>query len=453
MRPLRNLRVRFAALTTIVFFAGIMAYDAFVFVTLDFFLHASVRDSLRLGAEQIVVSLDPDSGKLKMPSRLIDLSDDVRSVNLFTVALLDEGCHPLMQEGPFASDLPKPESAPSRPFYQIVDPDLYVYTMPISAKGKTVGIIQFAQSTETIERVLKGLLAVLAISLPFFMLGSACCGYFLAARLLRPIDVMTRTARKFSEEDLSARLGLPETDDELGRLATTFDEMLARIETSFTHYRQFTADASHELRTPVSVMQAILSVTNRRPRTVEEYRAAMDDLKAAADRLESLVAALMAMSREDMAPAVPTSRVDVSDLLLGTLESLRPLADDKGLSLIPNIGPNLAATGDSDALLHVFINVVDNAIKYTERGSVTVRAEAVDGGISIEVADTGIGIEASNVPRIFDRFFRADRSRTTGGSGLGLAISRAIVERHGGTIGAKSSPGVGTTVRIFLPAR
>jgi Signal transduction histidine kinase len=446
-----KIRLRFALWATALVFAAIALYGAFVFFTMDVFLHASTRDSLRLAAEQVASSLEVESGAIQMPEHLWESSQRRSGHGLAAVCLIDKDGNYLLREGWAAGLVPHIPQSQSQSRFQLFEPDLAVYSLPLNRDGAALGFVQVAQSTEGLEHMLKELLAVLALTLPFFLVASAASGYFLASRLLSPIDLMTRTARKFSEEDLSARIGLVETDDEIGRLAETFDEMLERIEDSFTRYRQFTADASHELRTPISVIQAILEVTKRRPRSVDEYRAAMDDLGAAAFRLEKLVSALMTLSRADMDAPIARSEVDLSDLLQGSVDSLRPLAEEKGLAISAELESGLSVEGDSDALIQVFVNVIGNAIKYTESGSIFVRAKAKADGAEIEVRDTGIGMPESELPRIFDRFYRVDRSRASGGSGLGLAISRSIVERHGGRIGARSELGVGTSISITLP--
>jgi Signal transduction histidine kinase len=445
----KSLRFRFALWSTVFVFAAVSLYGAFVFFTMDYFLHASTRESLRLSAEQISASLEVESGLIQSPEHLWEASNERAGHGLAAVRVVDRNGTPIVREGWAEPRLPRISEGYSKSGYRLVEPDLATLSLPIVKGGAQVGFVQVAQSTEALERMLKTLLLVLAFSLPIFLFGSAASGYFLATRLLKPIDVMTRTARRISEEDLSARIDLPPSDDELGRLAATFDEMLERLDGSFTRYRQFTADASHELRTPVAVINAILEVTKRRPRTVEEYQAAMRDLESAAGRLESLVSALMTLSRSDM--GAPASMVDVGDLLLGSVDSLRPLAEEKGLSISMDIAPGLAMLGDSDALVQVFINVIGNAIKYTSRGQVAVSAVDCGGEIRIEVRDSGIGIEAAELPRIFDRFYRVERSRSADGFGLGLAIARAIVERHRGSIEAESELGVGTIVRILLP--
>jgi len=451
-RRLHNtLRVRFILLTMTLFFLAIIMYGAFVYITMNIFLHDSVKNSLNAVADQVIGSIEFSSGKIQVPENLEETLRKDKQGNLFTQRLLDPQGKTLLAEGQYISLLPPIEINKKQPSYQMIEPDLYIYTEPVKLDDNVLGFVQIAQSTENIENMLKQLLLVLAVSLPFFLLGSAVIGFFIVTRLLKPIDLMTRTARRFSEEELSARINLPQTGDELGRLADTFDEMLTRIEASFKSHRQFTADASHELRTPVSVIQAILSVTKRRPRTNAEYQSAMEDLGIAANRLESLVSALLTMSRSEMQKPGIADQIDLSEILPGILESLRPLAEEKGLTLDADIPTSFTVRGDSDALIHAFINIIDNVIKYTEQGGIRVNGRSEENAIIIEVQDTGTGIEESELPLIFDRFYRVDRSRSIPGSGLGLSIARSIVERHKGQIEAESVSGTGTTIRIILP--
>jgi signal transduction histidine kinase len=275
-----------------------------------------------------------------------------------------------------------------------------------------------------------------------------------AARALAPIDKITRTALAISAKDLSARLGLPETDDEVGRLASTFDSMLARLDEAFQRERQFTSDASHELRTPLSAMQTIISSTNARKRAPKEYQQALDDLGQEAEHMRKLTEGLLHLARSDASRS--TSRfesMDVGLLLSDVVESLRPLADEKGLKLIAHVeNEGLTLAGDSDALVRLFVNLLDNAIKYTEHGCVMITAQANDGAtVDITISDTGIGIAPEHVPHIFDRFYRVDESRGKDGIGLGLAIVQNITRAHDGTISVESNLGRGTTITVRLP--
>jgi len=253
-----------------------------------------------------------------------------------------------------------------------------IYTSPILENNKLIGIIQVMQSLETLEETLDRLLLVIfKLLLQYFSSFQSISGYFLAARALTPIDQIAKTAQKISTEDLSARLNLHGSDDEIGRLANTFDSMLSRLEEGFNRERQFTSDASHELRTPLAAMHAILSLVREGERPVEEYRQALNDLSGEADRLRGLVEDLLRLARGDQPGIEPSERVDLSLLLCDVVDSLRPLADAKGLSLVCDAVPGLTVMGDSDSLIRLLVNLLDNAIKFTDHGGVTVnRAEA-----------------------------------------------------------------------------
>ena len=298
------------------------------------------------------------------------------------------------------------------------------------------------------------MLAALLIGGPLLIIIAGLGGYFLAARALTPIDRITRTARHIAEggEDLSARLNLPATDDEVGRLASTFDAMLAKLDDSFQRERQFTADASHELRTPLAAMQAILSVIREERRTPEDYEQALADLAEEADRLRSLTENLLRLARGPSSASPVREPVDVSALVSSVADSMTPLAEAKGLRLNCTGSDGLMVMGDMDDLIRLFVNLLNNAIKYTEHGTIDVAVERNTTGLLITIADTGLGIPAEHLPHIFDRFYRVDASRSTGGAGLGLAIALDIAQAHGGTIEVSSAVGQGTHFTVCLPA-
>ena len=227
--------------------------------------------------------------------------------------------------------------------------------------------------------------------------------------------------------------------------------MLARLDEAFRRERQFTADASHELRTPLAAMQAILSVTRERRRTAADYELALADLADEADRLAGLVEDLLRLARGETQTDGVRAPVDLSTLLRDVTDSLRPLAEAKGLALTCNVPSGLTLTGDSDALIRLFVNLLENAVKYSERGEILVTARRTTDGLDVTVADTGMGIPAEHLPHIFDRFYRVDKARSARGAGLGLAIAQEIARAHGGMIAAASTPGVGTTFTVHLP--
>ncbi|MGQ0603184.1 MAG: sensor histidine kinase, partial [Anaerolineales bacterium] len=327
------------------------------------------------------------------------------------------------------------------------NPPLRVHTSPVTVNQTLIAFVQVAQSMADMQATLGQLRVALLISVPLLVLIAGAGGYVLAARALAPIDTITRTARRLSAEDLSERLHLPATDDEVGRLAATFDDMLARLNESFRRERTFTADASHELRTPLTAMQAILGTIRERPRAPVDYEQALADLAEETDRLRTLTENLLRLARgEQRASHEP---IDLSTLLTDVADSMQPLAEAKALTLSCHIPDGLTIMGDRDDVIRLFVNLLDNAIKFTEHGGVALCASREDDhSLSVSISDTGSGIPVEHLPHIFDRFYRVDESRTTRGTGLGLAIAAAIAHAHRGTIEARSTVGVGTTITV-----
>jgi heavy metal sensor kinase len=298
------------------------------------------------------------------------------------------------------------------------------------------------------------------VAVPATLTLAAFGGWFIADRALRPIDAITRQAQRISEQDLHRRLNLDLPEDEVGRLARTFDAMLARLDAAFQRQRQFTADASHELRTPLTVMKTNIGVTLNRPRSAKQYETALTQVEGEVDRLTRLTNDLLLLARADASQANVQSReVDLVSIANKVVNELRPLAESKSLALRFDAPASAAMHGDPDQLHRLFFNLIENAIKYTAQGSVDVRItpqpaqDSTPPRIRVTIEDTGLGIAAEHLPHLFERFYRVDaaRSREQGGSGLGLAIAHSIVAAHGGTIDVSSEIGHGTLVTLTLP--
>jgi len=286
--------------------------------------------------------------------------------------------------------------------------------------------------------------------LPLALLGAGIGGFALAGRALSPVDRITRVAAEISEQDLSRRLPVA-ANDELGRLATTFNALIRRLQQAFERQRRFTADASHELRTPLSLIQAITGQKLMRRREPEEYEQALRQIDEATAYMSKLVAHLLTLARADAGQlTLAREPLDLTELL----EHVAGQVGDSSGRVIPvyAAGPALAI-GDTLRLTELFLNLLENASKYTPpEGTVEVHVCREQGSIEVAIRDTGIGIPPEHLPHIFDRFYRVDkaRAREAGGTGLGLAISQWIAEAHGGSIRAESAPGQGTTMTVTL---
>jgi heavy metal sensor kinase len=292
--------------------------------------------------------------------------------------------------------------------------------------------------------------------IPCGIIAAAIGGYWISRRALAPVDHIARTARAITAQRLGRRLDVPATGDELQRLSETLNDMLARLETAFAETTRFTADASHELRTPVALIRTTAEVALRRPRSAEEYRQALEGILRESERTSGLVQDLLTLTRADAGvDGWSPSRVDLRALVGELREKLVALCEGRGLTLRLNAPEqSVFVDGEQAALGRLVVILIDNAAKYTPApGEVRVTLRTVDGMAEIEVADTGIGISAEDLPRVFERFYRADkaRSRESGGAGLGLSIARWIVERHGGRITIESEAGRGCRARAQLP--
>ncbi len=338
-----------------------------------------------------------------------------------------------------------------------------IYVLPLERDGQALGYVEVAEALSVTEATLRLLALILFIAVPATLALSAFGGWFIADRALHPIDAITRQAQAISEQDLHRRLNLDLPDDEVGRLARTFDAMLDRLHAAFQRQRQFTADASHELRTPLTVIKTNIGVTLNRPRSVKQYQTALLQVEAEVDRLTRLTSDLLLLARADADQPIASRReIDLVPIVNGATDELQPLAEAKNLTLNFTAPENatLCVHGDPDQLHRLCFNLIENAIKYTPQGSVNVKValasaqHATPAHVLLTIEDTGPGIAAEHLPHLFERFYRVDaaRSREAGGSGLGLAIAHSIVTAHGGAIDVKSDLGHGTIVTVSLPA-
>jgi heavy metal sensor kinase len=460
MRLIRTLRARLALSVTGLILAFLAAFGGGIYFTFSRSLYREVDDTLSLSAEQVLASLYEDNGAIQM------FSEDPSATHLsefsgftqrgVTLIVLSSEGDILESVGPYSNNpLPVPSSL-SQPLIQtIAETDkndrIRIYVLPVLEAGHILGWIQSMQSLGGAEETLDRLRTMLLGGTGFLALLAGFAGYYLAGRALKPVAEITDTARRISTEDLSARLGLPDTGDEVSRLANTFDEMLGRIESGFERERQFTSDASHELRTPLTAMKTILNFMREGERPAEEYRLALDDLAEETDRLHALVENLLQLARGEKGLKLQKDDIDLSLLLADVAESLDPLVENKNLTLTCDLPPSLMISGDTDQLIRLIVNLLDNAIKYSVQGTITLSAKERDGNAIIEVADTGIGIPPEHLPHIFRRLYTVDPARSSGGAGLGLSIAQQIVQAHGGRIEVQSEVGKGSKFTVYLP--
>jgi heavy metal sensor kinase len=303
----------------------------------------------------------------------------------------------------------------------------------------------------TLRRILAGL----ALGMPVAVLLAGLAGYAMAGRTLRPVREMASAARRITSDSLGSRLPNPNPHDELGQLATVFNETLQRIESSFDALKRFTADASHELRTPLTALRSVGEVALREDRSADELRETIGSMLEEAQRLNDLADTLLLLARAESGRLpLQRERFALDDLIREACERLEVLAAEKNQRIEIATAPGISIEADRILLRQALTNLLHNAIRHGPADSpIMVRTAASGTGVLIEITDQGPGIPPEHRGKIFERFYRIDkaRSRADGGTGLGLAIARLFVEQHGGRIELESPATGGNCFRIVLP--
>ncbi len=334
-----------------------------------------------------------------------------------------------------------------------------VAAVPLSKNSNNpFGFSVVGESPKKIEGGLRRLRRDFFAGVPLVLLVASLGGYFLARKSLAPIALMNAQTQRITAENLSSRLDVTNPRDELGQLATTINALLARLDATFTEQQRFIADASHELRTPLAVLRGETEVALEQNRGAEDYRESLALIKDEAERLTRIVENLFILARQPVDQhSIMKEPLRLNEVVSECVRSAQVLATQRGLRLhLDGATSEVNFTGDDEMLKRMLLNLLDNAVKYTAPGGdVGVALSTQNGSARIVVTDSGIGIPASDRPRIFDRFYRVDkaRSRALGGAGLGLSIAKWIVEAHGGTIAVQSAPKQGSEFIVQLPLK
>ena len=320
------------------------------------------------------------------------------------------------------------------------------------------GIVQIGIPSDDFDEMLSGFTLSMVLTSPLLLLLAFAGGYWMSGRALNPVDQIARTAERISGQNLSERLAVRGTGDELDRLSAALNEMLVRLEGAFNRVARFTADASHELRTPIAIIRTTAEVTTARPRTPQEHERAWAQVIVQTEQTAQLIDDLLLLARSDAGQDdLSFESVDLAQILRASTDEMTILAQASGVHLTATIPVKCPVTGDPDALRRLLLILMDNAIKFTPAGGsihVDMHLETA-GGESlalIDVRDTGTGIAPEHIPHIFDRFYRTsqDRSRKSGGAGLGLSIAQWLALRHGGKLQVQSVLGSGSTFQLIL---
>ena len=338
-------------------------------------------------------------------------------------------------------------------------PTMHYIVRAVPDAGDQFGAIFAGADTRSSELRLQQLLLTIVIAFFVGVVPAILVGGWIAGRALEPVDRMITEVREITDgRSLHRRLAVPMERDELGRLAETLNQMMTRLERSFAALRRFTADASHELKTPLTVVRAGVERAITRPDMPPETLAALEETLQEVNRMTELLESLLTLARADEGRAdLHRESVDLRDIIAEAGETGELLAEHAGVGIDIRLPSEpLVFPVDRSRIRQLALNLIENAVKYTPRGGqVSVELGTNDGRAVFTVADTGIGIAPGDLPHVFDRFWRADSARTRtserAGTGLGLAICKWIAEAHGGTIEVQSRPGRGTTFTVGLP--
>ncbi len=332
---------------------------------------------------------------------------------------------------------------------------LLIHSMTLKAADGSRFLVESGAPYNQIEVVLHGLLLTLAIYMPFVVSLAVAGGYWLMRRSLRPVDEITKRAEGITSTNLSERLPVIRTGDELERLSISLNRMIERLDDAFQHINRFSADASHELRTPLTVLQLELEGIAQNHRWDASLRDQIGGALEETHRMSRIVESLLAISRLDAGEAkMDKTRLDLGELVASTADEMRLLAEEKSIGLRTHVATGIQVEGDRTRLQQVIVNLIDNAIKYTQQGGKVEISVGGEGNTAVlEVSDNGPGIPSHALPHVFERFYRTDkaRSRASGGAGLGLSIVKAICAAHNAEVKVSSQEGRGSRFRVELP--
>lgn len=457
-----NVPIR-ARLTALYFVVLTVSFAVFVWVS-DFGFRRSIEvtvndaSGINLGSVQRLLARTATKGDGEVRDALTKLAEVWPNGALFEVA--DAQGNWIYRPSRFLQAYPALPPAGDREvssFTTNLDRLQYRVALQRVEAGGRVFEIHAAVPTEPFDQALDHFRLIEQETLPLLVFLASLLGYWLSGKSLAPVNRIIETAESIGVQNLSRRLEVPKARDELRRLTETLNAMLGRIETSVKRITQFTADASHDLRTPVAVVRATAEITLRRPRSAGEYRDALSRILETSVETSELLENLLTLARADAGAAAMDMRlVDLGAYVRKAKERAVVLSADKTLQFTARMPTDpVWVRADAIAIDRLLLILVDNAVKYTPAGGrCEIELSQDRGQADITVRDTGIGISEGDLPSIFERFVRADRarSRATPGSGLGLAIARWITEMHGGTIAVESKVGSGSVFRVRLPA-
>ena len=449
----RKLSWKLTLIYAALFSAVLIALNTGTLLGVRYYMVEQAKQQVRSSTESTLEKFSADAGPINLPdSKYLSESTVVSEIN---INITDSSGKQISSSNKALEGLPNPLSNIGKIIaMEAHDRHFIIENSRITENGQLAGYLQVSYNLHSEYRFIKLLFAFMAFADYLGVAFAILTGFLLSKRVLKPIDAVTNTARRISSSDLNRRVEVGLADDELSRLAVTFNEMIERLQVSFEKQNRFVSDASHELRTPIAVIKGHADLINQwakdDPQVLEESVAA---IRKEANGMTRLIEQLLFLARGDSGKLAPQKQdFSASSLLCETAEESRLIAPNHRFE--ETAPENLQIHADRKLLKQALRALIDNAVKYTPpKGIIRLGASEDSKEVTIQVTDTGIGIPESEQPKIFDRFYRVDkdRSREKGGSGLGLSIVKWIVDVHKGTITVESERGKGTSVAIHLP--
>lgn len=479
----RSLRFKLTLWYVLILGILLISFSTFLYFTLSKSLHRDVDNKLRSLAELIASESSSPLSKFGFGNidQALETSMNLKPIGKFIQVLDQSGKIGQKSDNLKNVQLPISLNALKNASKGLItyetnrsigDTPLRIITFPVVDNNHVSKIVQIASSLEEVEDALNTLLIILIITVPLSLMVAILGGQFLAHKALKPVDNITQTARMITSQNLNERIDPPKVKDEISRLIETFNEMISRLDQSFRQIKQFSSDASHELKTPLTILKGEVEVMLRKERTPQEYQQTLKSNLEEVNRMSQIVEDLLLLSKADIGEIrLNKEDINLTEILTEVVAQMDMLARSRRLHLFTsNHHQEIHIFGDALRMRELFINLIENGIKYTEEGGsihITLQKEyppsvrnPSDWGedergkfVKIIVSDTGIGIAKEDQERIFNRFFRVDkaRSREQGGSGLGLSICKWIVEAHQGEIKVESELGKGSSFIVNLP--
>ncbi len=461
----------------------LISFSSFLYLTLSKSLHRDVDHKLRSLAELIASESISPLSKFSFGNidQTLESSMNLRPIGKFIQVLDESGRIGRKSDNLRNVQLPISLNALKNASKGIHtyetnrvfgDAPLRILTFPVMEHNQVTKIIQVASSLEEVEDALNTLFIILMVAVPLALMIASLGGQFLATKALKPVDRITQTAREITSQNLNKRIEPPKVKDEISRLIETFNEMISRLDQSFRQVKQFTADASHELKTPLTILKGEVEVALRKERSLKDYEQVLKSNLEEINRMSQIIEDLLLLSKAEMGELkLNHEQINLREILTEVVSQMSLLAQSKNIKIgTSNHFEDIYMIGDGLRIRELFLNLIENGIKYTEEGGaihITLIKESIheqknvsplvvkDGGAYAKIifSDTGIGISKEDQAKIFNRFYRVDkaRSREAGGSGLGLSICKWIVEAHKGEITVESELGKGSTFIVKLP--